>query len=80
MNVYHNLDDLPAFHNAVITIGSFDGVHTGHQKILAKVNQLAKVAEGESIVIVFHPHPRHVINPDDNSLKLITTVNEKKFI
>ncbi len=80
MNVYHNLDDLPAFHNAVITIGSFDGVHTGHQKILAKVNQLAKVAEGESIVIVFHPHPRHVINPDDNSLKLITTVNEKVLL
>ena len=80
MNVYHNLNELPAFHNAVITIGSFDGVHTGHQKILARVKQLALENDGESIVIVFHPHPRHVLNPDDNSLKLLTTVNEKALL
>ena len=80
MNVYHDLNELPSFHNAVVTIGSFDGVHTGHQKILDRVKQLATEVEGESIVIVFHPHPRHVIKPDDNSLKLINTVNEKALL
>ncbi len=77
MNVYHDLNELPVFHNAVITIGSFDGVHTGHQKILGRVKQLATEVEGESIVIVFHPHPRHVLRPDDDSLKLINSVSEK---
>jgi len=80
MNVYHDLNKLPVFHNAVITIGSFDGVHTGHQKILDRVKQLATEVEGESIVIVFHPHPRHVLNPNDDSLKLINTVNEKAIL
>jgi len=80
MNVYHDLNKLPAFRNAVITIGSFDGVHTGHQKILDRVKQLAAEVKGESIVIVFHPHPRHVLTPDDDSLKLLTTVNEKSIL
>ena len=77
MQVHHNLSDLPTFQNAVITIGSFDGVHTGHQKIIEKVNALAKKVNGESILITFHPHPRLVLYPDDPSLKLISTIDEK---
>ncbi len=77
MKVFQNLEGLPIFRNAVITIGSFDGVHTGHSKILDKVKQLAQDTDGESIVITFHPHPRHVIFPDDDSLKLLNTVEEK---
>ncbi|MEO1516545.1 MAG: bifunctional riboflavin kinase/FAD synthetase [Bacteroidota bacterium] len=77
MNVYHNLTELPAFRNAVLTIGSFDGVHKGHQKILQRVNQLAAEKEGESVVITFHPHPRLVLRPDDNSLQLLNTIDEK---
>ena len=73
MKVYTDLSKLDEFKNAVITIGSFDGVHTGHQKILERVKQLAKEEEGESVLITFHPHPRLVLNPNDKSLKLLTT-------
>ncbi len=77
MKVYTDLSKLDTFKNAVITIGSFDGVHTGHQKILERLRQLAKEVEGESVLITFHPHPRLVINPNDTSLKLLSTVQEK---
>lgn len=77
MKVFNDLNNLPDFKNAVVTIGSFDGVHSGHQKILEKVNLLAKRIGGESIVITFHPHPRLVIYPKDKSLRLITTIDEK---
>lgn len=77
MKVYYDLDHLPPFRNAVITIGSFDGVHCGHQQIIRKVNQLAENIGGESVVITFHPHPRQVIYPRDKSLQLITLPEEK---
>jgi len=77
MNVFYNLEDLPEFKEAVLTIGSFDGVHCGHQKIIQKVRQLAKKVGGESVIITFHPHPRQVVYPKDNSLQLITTIEEK---
>lgn len=77
MRVHRDLDNLPAFRNAVITIGSFDGLHMGHQKILQKVKDLAIANGGESIAITFHPHPRQIVFPNDTSLQLITTTNEK---
>lgn len=80
MRLFHNLTDLPSFQNAVLTIGSFDGVHGGHQRILEQVNALARQINGESVVITFHPHPRQVIYPQDDSLRLLTTVEEKIFL
>lgn len=77
MRIFNDLSDLPDFRNAVITIGSFDGVHCGHQKILEKINNKAASIDGESVVITFHPHPRLVIFPNDKSLRLITTIDEK---
>ncbi|MFT5167612.1 MAG: riboflavin kinase/FMN adenylyltransferase [Saprospiraceae bacterium] len=77
MDVYNNLTELPAIKNAVITIGSFDGVHLGHQKILDRIKQLATDINGKSIVITFHPHPRIVLRPDDNATILITSIDEK---
>jgi len=77
MNVYNSLSDLPDFQNAILTIGSFDGVHAGHQKILERINQLAQKNNGESIVITFHPHPRQVIYPNDKSLRLLNSIDEK---
>lgn len=77
MRVFNDLNDLPDFQNAVLTIGSFDGVHLGHQQILDRVKALARQCDGESLVITFHPHPRLVIYPKDNSLQLITSIDEK---
>ncbi len=77
MEVYNNLTDLPVLENAVITIGSFDGVHRGHQKILDRIKQLAKDIDGKSVVITFHPHPRIVLRPEDSGIRLITSIDEK---
>lgn len=77
MRIFKNLDDLPQFKKAVITIGSFDGVHCGHQKIIQKVRQIAEKIGGESVMITFYPHPRQIVYPKDDSLKLINTIDEK---
>ena len=77
MRVHRDLDNLPQFRNAAITIGSFDGVHIGHQKIIKKLKNLAVASGGESVIITFHPHPRQIVYPKDNTLRLITTIEEK---
>ena len=77
MRVFHDLNDLPEFRNAVITIGSFDGVHFGHQQLIEKIRFLAQTTQGESVVITFHPHPRLIVYPKDKSLQLISTIDEK---
>lgn len=76
MQVHFQLNELPSFKNAVITIGAFDGVHTGHQSILRTLLEQAAFYEGESIVITFHPHPRRVLsNPDAPAL--LTSLDER---
>ncbi|MEM1322676.1 MAG: bifunctional riboflavin kinase/FAD synthetase [Bacteroidota bacterium] len=77
MQIHKDLSTLPAFRNAALSIGSFDGVHKGHQKIIQRLRQLAKEVNGESIVITFHPHPRLLLYPDDQRLRLLNTVDEK---
>jgi len=77
MQVHRNIDALPAFKNAVITIGTFDGVHKGHQKLISRILQLSNEIHGESVLITFDPHPRAVINPNDQSLRLLSTTEEK---
>ena len=77
MKVYNSLDELPQFENTVVTIGSFDGVHSGHQKIIERVTQLAQSIDSQSVVITFHPHPRLIVQPDDPSVRLLTTTEEK---
>lgn len=77
MQIHHDINSLPQFNKAVITIGSFDGVHKGHQKILERLNQLAHQIDGESILITFDPHPREVIFPNADDLNLLSDVEEK---
>jgi riboflavin kinase/FMN adenylyltransferase len=77
MQVHYQLDALPPFRNAVVTIGTFDGVHTGHQKIVNQLLAEAKEANGKSVIITFDPHPRTVVNPGAPPLKLINTLPEK---
>lgn len=77
MNVYHDLHQLPDFNNAVLTIGSFDGVHHGHQQILKRLQDLSEQYAGESVVVTFHPHPRLIIAPENSDLQLLTSIDEK---
>jgi len=76
MQVHHSIEGLPSFSNAVITIGTFDGVHAGHRKIIDAVISEARQVQGESVIITFHPHPRKIVNPDER-LQLINTLDEK---
>lgn len=66
MAVFYGIDNLPSFTNPVLTIGTFDGVHQGHQAILADVAQQARAINGESVLITFEPHPRKLIYPDES--------------
>jgi riboflavin kinase/FMN adenylyltransferase len=77
VQIHFDIAALPTFRNAVITIGSFDGVHNGHQIIVRRVLELARSRQGEAVLITFEPHPRLVINPNDTKLRLLTTVSEK---
>ena len=76
MQVHRSIEHLPRFTQAVITIGTFDGVHTGHKKIIDALVSEARAVGGESVIITFHPHPRKVVNPD-LPLQLINTLDEK---
>lgn len=77
MRVFRGIHDLPTFQNAVLTIGTYDGVHVGHQVIIQKINDIAKEIDGESVVLTFDPHPRIVLHPNNKDLKLISTIDEK---
>lgn len=80
MNIYKNINALPPFKNAVITIGSFDGVHSGHQKIIDRVKRLAEETNAESVVITFYPHPRSVVDSSDKKVSLLNTLDEKLML
>ncbi|RNL55387.1 bifunctional riboflavin kinase/FAD synthetase [Pedobacter jejuensis] len=80
MNIYHNLSDFNKLNNAIVTIGTFDGVHFGHQKIIKQLVEKAKADGGESVILTFFPHPRMIIDPENQDLKMISTINEKAEI
>lgn len=77
MKIYHSIEDFPSDVNTIVTIGTFDGVHKGHQIIINRINEIAKKEAMESVVLTFDPHPRHVIYPDNQELRLIHTLEEK---
>lgn len=77
MRVHTNINNLPGFTNAVVTIGTFDGVHKGHQQILQLMLQEANKVNGETVIITFHPHPRQVIAANQAELFLLNALDEK---
>ncbi|MTI32469.1 bifunctional riboflavin kinase/FAD synthetase [Xanthovirga aplysinae] len=77
MKIYHSIEEFHKLTYAVVTSGTFDGVHFGHQKILKRLTEAAKKNHGESVLITFWPHPRMVLQPNDQSLKLLSTFEEK---
>ncbi len=77
MQVHYEIDKLPVFKNAAITIGTFDGVHMGHRQVIDKLKTEAENVGGESVIITFHPHPRKVVSSTILGIRLINTLNEK---
>jgi riboflavin kinase/FMN adenylyltransferase len=77
MQVHRYSNYMPPFKNAVITIGTFDGVHTGHIQIIQQLKATAKAAEGESVIITFHPHPRRVVGGQQSDLRLLNSLPER---
>ncbi len=77
MLVHRGLDDLQPLLNAVVTSGTFDGVHRGHQTILARLTEVARNSNGPSVLITYWPHPRTVVSNDSQDLKLLSTLDEK---
>ena len=78
MKVHRELaPSLPHFNHAVITIGTFDGVHQGHQQILAQMKAEAARVNGETVIITFHPHPRKVISSVPGEIKQLSSIKER---
>lgn len=77
MKIYDNFNDFQPIPHAVVTIGTFDGVHLGHQKILNRLRVLADQSHGETVLITFWPHPRMVLRPDSHNIRLLSTFEEK---
>lgn len=77
MKIYEGLNEFLPVKNPVVTSGTFDGVHLGHQKILHRIREIARSVEGETVLITFWPHPRLVLYPEEHKLRLLSTFEEK---
>jgi riboflavin kinase/FMN adenylyltransferase len=77
MRIYYHIDRLPFFHKAVVTIGTFDGVHTGHAQILEQLREEAARIGGETVIVTFFPHPRKVVRGGSADVRLLNTLEEK---
>jgi riboflavin kinase/FMN adenylyltransferase len=77
MRIFEGIESLGEIKNPVVTIGTFDGVHLGHQKIIEQLNLEAAKNGGESVLLTFDPHPRIVLFPENHNVKLIQTLDEK---
>ena len=76
MQVHYGFESYKNIKNPIVTVGTFDGVHFGHQKIIQRLQKIAKKNNGESVLLTFDPHPRKILL-NDQGLKLIHTINEK---
>ena len=76
MKVHYGIESYKNIKNPVVTVGTFDGVHFGHQKIINRLKRIADECDGESVLLTFDPHPRKVLFKEQ-SLKLINTIDEK---
>lgn len=80
MNIYRDITELPLFKNAIITIGTFDGVHNGHRQILNQLIEEANEVNGTPVVITFYPHPKQIVGNDHSSVLVLNTLEEKSAL
>lgn len=80
MKIYNHINEFGKLPKAVVTIGTFDGVHYGHQKIITKLVEEAAATNAEVVILSFFPHPRMILHPEDQNLKLINTMSEKALL
>ncbi len=76
MKIHYDIDFFNAS-NPVVTIGTFDGVHLGHKKVIARLNAIAGEVGGESVIFTFYPHPRLVVSANESNLRLLSSFTEK---
>lgn len=76
MKIYTDLNQFQV-ERPVVTIGTFDGIHLGHQKVIERLQDFARQHNGESVIFTFHTHPRLVTSPGETTLRLLTTLEEK---
>ena len=76
MQVHYGLDNFEAS-RPVVTIGTFDGVHLGHREVIAELRRICLETGGESVVFTFFPHPRMVVSPNEDTIRLLSTIEEK---
>lgn len=79
MKVFSSITEFKSTKKTIVTIGTFDGVHIGHQKIIEKLIKGAKNSEYESLILTFFPHPRMVLQ-GNSSIKLLNTIDEKSSL
>lgn len=77
MKIYNSLDEFQPIDNVVVTIGTFDGVHLGHLKLINRVLEMAREINGETVILTFFPHPRMILYPQEHGIELLNTVDEK---
>ncbi len=80
MKVYSSIAEFQDVVRPIVTTGTFDGVHFGHRKIIDRLKQVAQNSDGEVVLLTFSPHPRMILFPDDQDLKLLNTIEEKKLL
>ena len=76
LNIFQSINDFSAPRKTILTLGTFDGVHIGHKKILEKVINSTEGSKYESLVLTFFPHPRMVLQ-ENSEIKLLNTISEK---
>lgn len=79
MQVFNSIKDLTKNKNTILTLGTFDGIHPGHLKIIDKLVDFSKEKGCRNVVITFHPHPRTVLN-SGNDVKMLTTQEERRTL
>ena len=79
MKVFKQIDDVQDCAGSVVTIGSFDGLHRGHQDIVKTLTTIAKAKSSKAAVITFDPHPRHILNKN-NKISLLMSLDKKQAL